>query len=212
MRKIILASLFTIATMMLSGCEVYSLVKDATDKEEGRILTTSGKTYQGRVEMPNVNTKNLTIITADSVKTVIKAEEIKDLIVWKKTHTDIKHVLHYLPSYWFGKDKERKPMWMALIYSGPYVDFYACSFNYSIPSNGDLKISSVKGGSIAYYALKKGQRVAKALHMTDYSKRSARKGLVEYFADDPVLCKKLTDLEIEPSDLETIAKQYKPSK
>lgn len=203
--------LFASLILMLSGCEIYGIVKDATDKEDGRIITKDGTTYTGRVEMPNANTKKVTIHTLDSQKYVVEAENIEAMVVWKSTHKDIQHVLQYLPSRWFGKkDKVKNPMWMALIESGPNVDFYACSFNYSIPSDGAMKISSIKGGSIVYYGLKKGDTVAHALHMTDYAKRSARKGMLEYFSDDPVLCKKLTDLEIEPGDFEAIAKEYNP--
>ena len=99
MKKSTLLLFALITVFMLSGCEIYSLVKDLTDKEEGRITTTDGKVLTGRVEMPNANTKKLTIVTVDSQKTVLNCEDIKELVVWKKTHTDIKHVLQYLSSH-----------------------------------------------------------------------------------------------------------------
>lgn len=213
MKKFSLSIIVSAIVLLCSSCAIYDVVKDITDKEDGSIMTKNGMVYTGRVEMPNVNTKKVTVQTVDSQKVVVEASNIEAMLVWKKTHTDIKHVLRYIPSYWFDKkNKLRDPMWMALIETGPNIDFYACSYNYSIPSDGALKIKSLKGGSITYYGMKKGETVAKAIDMTDYSKRSARKAMVEYLSDDPVLCKKITDLEIEPGDYETIAKEYNPKK
>jgi hypothetical protein len=213
MKKSALLLFALITVFMFSGCEIYGLVKDLTDKEEGRITTTDGKVLTGRIMMPNVNTKKISIMTVDSQKIEVEAKDIQELLVWKKTHTDIKHVLHYLPSYQIGKAKKmRDPMWMALIASGPYLNIYACSYDYSIPSDGDLKITSVKGGSIEYYALKEGETIATGVNMSDYSKRSARKNLEEYLSDDPVLCKKLEEQEIKVRDYETIANEYNPKR
>lgn len=213
MKKSALLLFVLITVFMLSGCEIYSIVKDLTDKEEGRITTTDGKVLTGRVEMPNANTKKLTIVTVDSQKTVLKSEDIKELVVWKKTHTDMKHVLQYLPSHKMTNPKKvREPLWMALLTSGPYLKIYACSFNYSIPSNGELKITSVKGGDILYFALKKGETVPYGIFITSHSKRDAKERFLEYLSDDPVLCKKLKDAEINPLECETIAQEYNPNR
>lgn len=213
MKKSTLLLFALVTVFMFSGCEIYSIVKDITDKEEGRITTTDGKVLTGRVEMPNANTKKLTIVTADKQKTVLNCENIKELVVWKKTHTDIKHVLQYLPSHKLTNPKKvRKPLWMTLLTSGPHLKIYACSFNYSIPSNGVLKISSVKGGDILYYALKEGETVPYGIYMTSNSKRAARERFQEYLSDDPVLCKKLQDAEINPLEYETIAQEYNPNR
>ena len=80
MKKSTLLLFALITVFMLSSCEIYSLVKDLTDKEEGRITTTDGKVLTGRVEMPNANTKKLTIVTVDSQKTVLNCEDIKELV------------------------------------------------------------------------------------------------------------------------------------
>lgn len=213
MKKSTLLLFALITVFMLSGCEIYSLVKDLTDKEEGRITTTDGKVLTGRVEMPNANTKKLTIVTVDSQKMVLNCEDIKELVVWKKTHTDTKHVLQYLSSHKMTNPKKvRGPLWMALLTSGPHLKIYACGFNYSIPSNGELKITSVKGGDILYYALKEGETVPYGIYMTSNSKRAARERFQEYLSDDPVLCKKLQDAEINPLEYETIAQEYNPNR
>lgn len=52
MKKSTLLLFALITVFMLSGCEIYSLVKDLTDKEEGRITTTDGKVLTGRILTP----------------------------------------------------------------------------------------------------------------------------------------------------------------
>lgn len=197
--------------LMLSGCQIYDVVKDLTDKEEGQVIMKDGQEYVGRVEMPNASTKKLTVVTGESQKQVLESDKIEGLVVWKKTHPDIKHVLKYTSSYWMDKKQTlRKPMWMAVTDVGDHVVFYACSYKYSIPSNGVLKITSIKGGNIAYYAQKDGDDFPHFVGASDLSKRKVRSALVDYLSDDPVFVKKLTDLEIKPFDFETIAKEYQP--
>lgn len=212
MKRTLFAAIATIlVAMTFTGCQIYSIVKDATDKEDGRIIMKDGKEYVGRVEMPNVNTKRLTIVTDNEKKNIVEANDIEALVIWKKTHPENKHVLKYMPSWqWHKKNKQRKPLWMALIASGPYVDFYACSFDFTISSNGTLKVTSVKGGNIEYAALKKGDKVPQVVSMTDISKRQKRKSILEYLNDDPALAKKLNEQDINPNDFDTIAETYHP--
>ncbi|MGI6243392.1 MAG: hypothetical protein ACOYJK_07665 [Prevotella sp.] len=202
---------FLCMVLMLSGCQVYGLIKDASDKEEGQVIMKDGQEFVGRVETPNSNTKKLTIITGKDEKQVLEADKIEALVMWKKTHPEIKHVLRYIRTYWRDKKQTlQKPMWMAVTDVGDHVVFYTCSFNYSIPSDGSLKITSVKGGSIYHYAQKDGDDFPHFVSMSDMSKRQVRKKLIDYLGDDPVLVKKLTEQEIKPLDFETIAEEYKP--
>lgn len=79
MRKSLFAVIATVCVAMtLGGCQIYGLVKDVTDKEEGKIIMKDGKEYVGRVEMPNVNTKRLSIVVNDGQKTVVEAKDIAD--------------------------------------------------------------------------------------------------------------------------------------
>lgn len=48
--------------------------------------------------------------------------------------------------------------------------------------------------------------------ITDMSKRAVGKNLFDYLSDDPVFCKKLTNLEIEPDVYKTIAIEYNPNR
>ncbi|PVZ08726.1 hypothetical protein C7382_11272 [Porphyromonas loveana] len=48
--------------------------------------------------------------------------------------------------------------------------------------------------------------------ITDMSRRAVRKNLFDYLSDDPVFCKKLTNLEIEPDEYKTIAIEYNPNR
>ena len=44
--------LLCFAVFLLGGCQIYSVVKDATDREEGRVVMKDGTEYVGRVKMP----------------------------------------------------------------------------------------------------------------------------------------------------------------
>lgn len=210
MRKSLFAVIAAVCVAMtLGGCQIYGLVKDATDKEEGKVIMKNGKEYVGRVEMPNANTKRLTIEVNGGQKTILEAKDIASLTVWKKTHPELKHTLKYLPSEWLRK-KKRKPYWMAVTATGRHVEFYTCSFNYSIPSSGYLKITSVQNGNIDYLALKRGDTMPRTISVSDMSKRQTRKLLLQYLNDDAALAKKINNQDIRPDDFETIAEIYHP--
>ena len=63
-----------------------------------------------------------------------------------------------------------------------------------------------------YFALKKGETVPYGIFNTGHSKRDAKERFQEYLSDDPVLCKKLKDAEINPLEYETIAQEYNPNR
>lgn len=207
--------LITILTFVLCGlmssCQVYGLIKTLTDKEEGRVVMKDGTEYTGRVKMPLSYEKNLRITTTDGKKLKLKGTEVALLGVWKKSHPDDVALLVY-GSYKSGKiSKKRrteKPVWMALWEKGDYLEIYKYGDKYSITSSGTFKITSYQGGLIYTLLRKKSDLVPMCLD--SYS--SHRKGLIEYLADDPELCKKLQDREIKATDLEKIADEYEPEK
>ena len=106
--------------------------------------------------------------------------------------------------------KRVKPMWMAVVGAGEYVDFFSCSEKYSIPSSGDMRITSGISGNIFIICRKKGEDIGKMVGFYDSSNKQLRKELVDYLSDDLVLCDKLEKKEIDAHDFQEIAKQYKP--
>lgn len=52
-------TLLSATIFLFSGCSTYSLIKDATDREEGRIIMNDGTEYVGRVKMPHSPTKKI---------------------------------------------------------------------------------------------------------------------------------------------------------
>lgn len=73
-----------IAVPLLSSCQIYSVVKDATDHEEGRVVMKDGTEYLGRVKMPKCNTQTIRIKTEDGQKLKLKNTDIAVLGVWKR--------------------------------------------------------------------------------------------------------------------------------
>lgn len=205
-----------VATPLLSSCQIYSVVKDLTDKEEGRVVMRDGTEHTGRVKMPHCNTKTIRMKTADGQKLKLKNTDIAVLGVWKKTHTDKCHYLvacPYSTNKMFSTKKRKTvaPQWMAVQAQGDHVEFYCCSYKYSIPSDGSMTITSVQNGSIAFVARKKGQAEGYIIGYQGSGSKHWRTLLMEYLADDPALCEKLRNKEIEPSNLQQIADQYHPS-
>ncbi len=216
MKKLKIFSFFCMAMFLFSSCQIYTVIKDATDHEEGRIVMKDGKEYVGRVKMPKCNTKTIRITTEDNKKLKLKNTDIAVLGVWKKTHTDKCHYLvcyPYMGNKLFStkQKKKIKPQWMAVSAQGDHVEFYCCSYKYSIPRDGSLTITSVQNGSIVYIARKVGEDTGHVIGFKGSGKRHWRSLLMEYLEDDPSLCAKLENKEIEPSDLQKIADLYNPT-
>lgn len=174
-----------------------------------------GTEYAGRVKMPKCNTKKIRIKTENGEKMKLQNTDIALLGVWKKTHTDKCHYLVSLPyvgNKLFSTKKEKiiAPQWMAIRVVGDYVEFYCCSYNYSITRDGSLVITSVQNGSIAFIARKKGDDKGRIIGFQGSGSKQWRTSLMNYLSDDPDLCKKLENKEIEPSDLQRIADLYHP--
>ena len=217
MKKIKNFGLLCIAIPLLSSCQIYGIVKDATDHEEGRIIMKNGTAYVGRVTMPKCNTENIHIKTENGEKIKLKNTDIAVLGVWKKTHTDKCHYLVCLPyktNKMFSTKKEKtiKPQWMAVEAQGDHVEFYCCSYKYSIPKNGSLVITSVTNGEIIYIARKTGEENGYIIGYKGSGNKHWRTQLMKYLEDDPNLCAKLENKEIEPDDLQKIADLYNPDK
>ncbi|WP_294628474.1 hypothetical protein [uncultured Bacteroides sp.] len=201
---------------LLSSCQIYSVVKNATDREEGRIVMNDGTEYVGRVKMPKCNTKIIRIKTESGEKLKVKNTDIAVLGVWKKTHTDKCHYLvchPYVTNKMFSTKKEKKiaPQWMAVQAQGDHVEFYCCSYRYSIPKDGSLTITSVQNGNIAFIARKAGEEHGYIIGYQGSGKRHWRTQLMKYLEDDPNLCAKLESKEIDPDNLQKVADLYNPS-
>lgn len=202
---------------LASSCQIYGVIKDATDKEEGRVVMKDGSEYTGRVKMPKCNTKKISMTTTDGKKLKLKNTDIVVLGVWKKTHPDKCHFLVSLPyvtnkMFSTKKVKTISPQWMAVEAQGDYVDFYCCSYKYSIPRDGSLTITSVQNGSIAYIARKKGEATGRIIGYMGSGSKHWRTLLMQYLSDDPKLCEKLKSKDIKPSSLQEIADTYNPQK
>lgn len=217
MKRLKEIGLLFVAIPLLSSCQIYSVIKDATDREEGRVVMKDGTEYVGRVKMPKCNTKTIRIKTVSGEKLKLKNTDIGVLGVWKKTHTDKCHYLvcyPYKTNKMFSTKKEKtiKPQWMAVEAQGDHVEFYCCSYKYSIPRDGTLMITSVQNGSIVFVARKTGDEVGRIIGYKGSGAKHWRTELMKYLADDPDLCKKLESKEIDSSDLQKIADLYNPVK
>lgn len=210
-----MSGLLCVLIPLLSSCQIYSVVKDATDHEEGRVVMNDGTEYAGRVKMPKCNTKTVRLKTETGEKLKLKNTDIALLGVWKKTHTDKCHYLvchPYVTNQMFSTKKQKKvaPQWMAVQALGDYVEFYCCSYKYSIPKDGSLTVTSVQNGNIIFIARKVGEENGYIIGYKGSGKKHWRTQLMKYLEDDSALCTKLERKEIDPDDLQKIADSYHP--
>ena len=116
---------------LLSSCQIYDIVKDATDQEEGRIVMKDGTEYTGRVRMPKSNTKTVNITTTNGEKQKLKNTDIAVLGVWKKTHPENCHFLvcyPYMANKVFSTKKKKKIEYTMCYYRG---DLYSYTISTS---------------------------------------------------------------------------------
>lgn len=95
MKKIKNFGLLCIAIPLLSSCQIYGIVKDATDHEEGRIIMKNGTEYVGRVKMPKCNTENIHIKTENGEKIKLKNTDMQYL-GYGKRHILINAIISYV--------------------------------------------------------------------------------------------------------------------
>lgn len=217
MKKITKALCLFLFMGCLTSCQIISLVIDLTDKEEARILLKDGTELKGRAKMPNSNTKNIRIKTEDGKKHKISGKDIEVLCLWKKKHPEKEHFLYYnayMGNKLFStkKKKEYKPAWMAGEAVGDHLNIFVCGYDYKIIKDGTMNIISVQNGSIIYVAQKTGDELGVFIGTTDGGKSILRKNLTEYLNDDPVLCKKLENKEIESDEFQKIVDTYNPNR
>lgn len=212
----ILRNLMVMATgaLLMTSCQIYSAVKDFTDREEGRLTTIDGQEYTGRVLMPKGGSRSVQITLTDGTKQTVASDKVKVLEVWKKTHPEIVHPL-IVRKYYFDyrkKNPYKKPVWMAPFFVGKNLMICAMSGKYSIPSNGALKVSSYENGDVIMIAVKKDNPVGMRVGGTSDGYRYSRKALIHFLADDPVLCKKIENMKMSDEDWQTIADEYQPGR
>lgn len=212
-----LRNLIVIATgtLLMTNCQIYSTVKDFTDREEGRLTTIDGQEYTGRVLMPKGDTKNVHITLADGTKQEVKSENVKVLEVWKKTHPDKVHPL--IVRKYFRDYRAKKPygklVWMAPFFVGKHLMICAMSGKYSIPSDGALTVSSYQNGDVIWVAVKTNNPIGMRVGGTSDGYRYTRKALAAFLADDPVLCKRIETMKMRTDEeWQTIVDEYQPGR
>lgn len=205
--------MFIVAVVsLMTSCQIYTVVKDLTDREEGRVKTTDGQSYMGRVLMPKSTTKNLKITLADETQKIINREDVAVLEVWKKTHPDKMHSLIVRRYFNYYKDKKpKKPVWMAPFFVGEHLMICAMSGKYSIPADGALKVSSYENGDVIWIAIKKGDPLGMKVGGTSDSYRYTRKALSIFLADDPALCKRIEEMKFrKDEEWQALVDAYRP--
>ena len=210
-------SICFIIIFLLSINKIYGIVKDNNNKTEGHIIMNDGREYRGHIKMPKIYTKLLQITLHDNNEQIeVPAQDVKVLDVWRPLHADKVHRFVYRPykakDLFSGmKEKTSKPIWMCIEASVDNVVFFSSGHFYSMDMDGTLVITSEKG-FITLYGLKRGKTDVTLIGPIKFGTKRLRKALMKFLADDPVLCTKLKEKEIKPSDWNIIANQYNPAR
>lgn len=185
----------------LTSCQLVTTAVDiARDVKKYPVIVTfeDGSTLTGEAQLPNGVTKKITVTDSLDKKHKIKSEDIAYLTAWNDKAPDTKHTFIYREKLW--KTPEAMSEYLLVLTYG--ADYY-------IAKNG---VMTIKGDKINFYGYRPGEEEGTWIGGKGYTKGSARKALLKYLDDDPELCKRIKDKEIDPLDYETICSEYKPVK
>lgn len=212
----ILRNLMVMATgaLLMTGCQIYNVVKYYTDREEGRLITLDGKEYTGRVLMPKFDTKNVRITLNDGTKQTVGRDNVKVLEVWKKTHPDKVYPLIVRKFYTDYRSKKpyKSPAWMTPRFIGKNLMICVRDASYRIQSNGTLYVTTIDRIGVDIIAFKNGDDVGMTVGGNIGGYLYSRKALTFFLADDPVLCKKIEKMRMSDEDWQTIVDEYEPGR
>lgn len=200
-KKVILSAILgCVGIALLASCQLVTTVVDVSrEVKKYPVIVTfeDGSTLTGEAKLPNGATKKVTVTDSLDVKHKIKSEDIASLIAWNENAPDEKHVLFY-----------REKTWRTLEEMGEHLMVLSQSDDYYIAKNG---VMTIKGQYINFYGYRPGEEKGTWIGGRGYTKGSARRALLKYLADDPDLCERIENKEIDPLDYETICSEYKPT-
>lgn len=216
MKRLVIIVLSCVLFQFLNSCALYNTVKQSATRAESYVAMKDGKEYVGSIIIPYGNSEAVNLKKYDGEKIMIANSDISYFDVWHRKHPDYRYTfrcLPYLAPKAFSKEMEMTDSyWMSLQAAGENVEFYCLGLVYLMTSDGVLTVQSAPNSDIVIIAKKKDEQSGTFLVASKYYKNYWRKALIEYFSDDPVLCWKLENKEIDPKDLQEIADQYSPSK
>lgn len=211
------SALFCILT--LSSCQVAQLVISGTTYYDTEIITKDDQLVTGRIggqrssNLPS-GAKTISIKTTEG-RQKIKSEQIKYMKLSRKDHPEKQQTLIYSDLKWpYTKKGQQKfrtfKSWLVINSIGDNLIITACGGSYSLAKDGALVVTYKMDEGIKYCISRPKDDCPILIGRSTYSRSSMRKQWQEYLSDDPVLCEKIKNKEIDAFDFKTIAEQYNP--
>lgn len=210
----VLVSLFA-----LSSCQVAQLIIDGTTYYETEIYTKDNRMVAGRIGGQRSaklasGSKKISIKTANG-RERIKSEEIAYMTLARKNHPEKQQTLVYTdfryPYTRKGVQKFRTfKCWQIVNHAGDHLLITASGRTYHLAKDGGLVITYSSDEGIKYCIRRQGDESPVYIGRSISGRAYMRKQWQDYLADDPVLCRKIADKEIDAFDFAAIAEQYNP--
>lgn len=216
----VFVALTVLGMMAVSSCQVVQVIISGTTYYETEIITHDDRMIAGRIggqRSSNLPSGSKTIsIKTDEGRVKIKSEQIKYMTMARKGHPEKRQTLVYMDSkYPYSRKGEQKyrifKCWQVLKNAGDHLLITAYGHTYSLSKDGALIITYSRDEGIKYCIQRRGDECPILIGRSISSRSYMRKQWQEYLADDPVLCQKIKDKEIDAFDFVTIAEQYNPT-
>jgi len=212
------SALFCVLT--LGSCQVAQLVISGTTYYETEITTYDNQLIAGRIggqrssNLPS-GAKTISIKNTDG-RQKVKSEQIKYMKLSRKDHPEKQQTLIFSDWKWpyvkKGQQKFRTfKNWLVINSIGDHLIITAFGGSYSLAKDGALIITYRRDEGIKYCISRPKDDCPILIGRSISSRSSMRKQWQEHLSDDPVLCEKIKNKEIDAFDFKTIAEQYNPN-
>jgi len=207
--------------LTLHSCQIATLVISSATHYDTEIATKDDRIVTGRIgglrssHLPS-GAKTISIKTAEG-RQKIKSEQIKYMHLARKDHPEKQQTLIYTefkePYTRKGQETFRTwKSWQVVNSIGDNLIITAYGGSYSLSKNGTLIITYSTDEGIKYCIRRPGDECPIFIGRSTYGRSSMRKQWQKYLSNDPVLCKKIKDKEINAFDFKTIAEEYNPNR
>lgn len=204
MKRILLdCAIVLLVVCGMVSCQIVTGAIDVAREVKGFpvvVTLQDGTVVTGEAKLPNGGTKKVTVKGEDGERHKLQAEDILTLTAWNDKAPDMKYAMVFRDKHWLVPEAV-----------GEHLMVFALAVDYFIEKDGDMVL---KGEHFSFYGFRPGEETGTLLGTTHFanSNKLARKYLMEYLADDPEMCERIRDKDIEPFDYKRICEEYNPAK
>lgn len=216
----LLAAMAALGAFSLSSCQIAEAVIRGTTYYDTEITTKDNRTVTGRIggqrssNLPS-GSKKISIKT-DNGRQKISSGDISYMRLARKGHPEKQQTLIYtdykVPYKKKGEQRFRTfKNWQIVKNAGDNLIITAYGHTYSLAKDGALVITYSSDEGIKYCAKRAGDDCPILIGRNTSGRSGMRKQWQEFLADDPILCEKIANKQIDAFDFAAIVEQYNPT-